>query len=254
VKLLEYAAAGAVPVVQRLTPYDGTLVEGLNGFGFSTGDDLVAVLDGLRVDSLVRRRVAASAYQYVAMQRLVPLRVQDRLQFYESLATKAFMDARPRFETFAAFAGASQSHRHLRLDFTLFERLVFEALVLGLQEQRRPEALAMLEQAAALAPDNVDVHIYTALFEAQKRKSLEQAVHKVPSSARAWLELGDVAFDEGDWRQALLSFQQAMALAPSYSVPWGKVAGVLARTGRHEQAERFALRARALSAAVTLEG
>ncbi|MDX2019508.1 MAG: glycosyltransferase [Deltaproteobacteria bacterium] len=252
VKLLEYAAAGAVPVVQRLAPYEATLIEGLTGFGFNTGEELVAALESLHADPSLRSAVASTAYKYVITQRVASSRAQDRLLFYDGLPHKPFADARPRFEVFADFAGATRAGRHLRLEFTLFERLVFEALVAGLQEQFGSTALTLLSKAAALAPDNVDVLIYMALFDAQKRRVLEQAVQKVPSSARAWLELGDAQFDEGDARQALLSFQQAMALAPSYALAWGKAAAVLARAGQHAQAECFALRARALSAAVDL--
>lgn len=253
VKLLEYAAHGAVPVVQRLAPYEAALTEGLTGFGFRDTGDLLTILSALHQDPKARGEVARSAYRYVSTQRLMSQNVDARLAFYEGLWASG-APARPSdnlFEDACAWPGAEPNGNHVRLGFSAYERLVYEALVTSQAREQTPAALPALRAAEALLPSEGTAARYLALFEPETRLArLEGLARRVSTSLSVWIDLGDARFDAGQVAGALEAFKHAARLAPRWSVPLGRLAAVLASQGAHAQAESFAVLARQNEAAV----
>ena len=83
VKFLEFAAQGAVPVVQRLEPYSSTVREGVTGFLFDTPNHLLALLDTLVASPALRQQVSTAACQYVVAERRLAQHAPRRLAFYQ---------------------------------------------------------------------------------------------------------------------------------------------------------------------------
>ena len=121
VKFLEYAACGAVPVVQATGPYLLSVKQGRTGFLFNTPDELISTLEHLASDASSRIAVSASARQYVLQERNYLDRGKDRVEFYRGLIPAKAGERND--EIIAAvehrWTSRRQGGKHLRASFQL---------------------------------------------------------------------------------------------------------------------------------------
>lgn len=78
-------------------------------------------------------------------------------------------------------------------------------------------------------------------------KAYQAAVHRWPESATAWLTLGNSAYGEKAWPQAVRAFQQAVKLAPQNSAAWNNLAYALLAEQRDDEALSAITHARTLA-------
>ncbi len=84
VKFLEYAVSGVVPVMAYLEPYTNSVDVGKTGFLFKDTSHLITILNQLLENTLLSRKIAKAARQYVIQERLQLQHRRDRLEFYSN--------------------------------------------------------------------------------------------------------------------------------------------------------------------------
>jgi SAM-dependent methyltransferase len=251
VKYLEYAAYGAVPVLQRLTPYLDSVKHGQNGFLFDTPAELAAVLERLVAQPDERSRVRQAAYVYVSEQRRQALHAAERLAFYAELLPQSPPGSNPKtlFSELAALARAEVSGRHVMLAHTRYESLLHDGLVLLQSGKDRDRGAAQLREAAQLEPTQSAPHLFLGA-QLQDQAELLAAVTKNPRSVQAVLALGAQQLEQGQFRPALERFMAAAELAPGYEMPFLQAALALERLGARKEASEFARMAEGMAAQV----
>ena len=221
VKFLEYAAHGAVAVVQRLEPYTASVRDGETGFLVDDGAQLVGVLDRLAAAPALRQQVAAAAYEYVRRQRLLEQHIHERLELYQA---------------------------HLRPDRRSEERLPPELRQLttlplqslpGLESrgvrhwQLDPHSPAERQFVEGLtAMDGTDLAPAVSAFA--------EATRLAPDYYQAWYYLGRCLSRQGRLAEAERAYQTAARINPFYSRPLralGDLHGALAADYRRRSAE-----------------
>ena len=91
-KFIESAGHGAV-VLASPTVYERTIVDGCTGCIYRDPEDFEQKLEGLIVNTYVRRTIARAAYQYVRENRLLSQHYMERVHAYRWLAAhKAELD------------------------------------------------------------------------------------------------------------------------------------------------------------------
>ena len=134
-------------------------------------------------------------------------------------------------------------------------RQMAEAGARAISEGRPDAALPLLEQAAALAPDDVKIRIDLgrALNNLQRlpaaRAAFEEAVHLDPKSAVAWNGLGHVCRRLGDMATAGEAFRCAVSLQPDTGRPMANLASVHLARGEIDEGLRLLRRAAAVDPA-----
>jgi 2-polyprenyl-3-methyl-5-hydroxy-6-metoxy-1,4-benzoquinol methylase/glycosyltransferase involved in cell wall biosynthesis len=253
VKFLEYAAFGAVPVVQRLAPYENSVVHGENGFLFASTPELIELLGRLVADPAERQRVRERAHAYVVQQRLQSAHAAERLAFYAELlpAAPAGGDAARLFGELAALAGAEVSGRHVMLHQTRYETLLHDGL-LSLQSGReRERGSSMLREAALLEPSQALPELLLGV-QLDAEPELRSALAKNPRSVQAALALGQHLLGRGQFKPALERFLGAAELAPGYEMPFAYAAHVMQKLGAPTEAAEFERIAQNMAQAVAV--
>jgi 2-polyprenyl-3-methyl-5-hydroxy-6-metoxy-1,4-benzoquinol methylase/glycosyltransferase involved in cell wall biosynthesis len=252
VKFLEYAGWGAVPVLQRLTPYLRSVKPGETGFLFEAADELIATLGRLVNDASERRRIRENARAYVAGQRLQSQHAAERLAYYDELLPADYRagEAEALFQQVSGWAGAETSGRHALLAHTRFETLLHDGLVLLQQPSGRARGEAMLREAARLEPQQAQPELVLGV-ELQSEAELGAALSKQPRSVQGLLALGSVLLARGQARAALERFLAAAELAPGYELPFAHAARAVAQLGGVKEAAEFENIAQTLARAVT---
>jgi glycosyltransferase involved in cell wall biosynthesis len=254
VKFLEYAAHGAVPVVQRLTPYLHSVRDGEAGFLFGGRTELFELLARLANDPAERRRVRRNAHRYVCEQRLITPHVSERLQFYEeTLAALARGapdgEAERAFEEICSWQGVERNGRHALLSATEFELLLFAGLVQLQHETTQLEGAAVLREAVRLEPSHALPELFLGV-QLGSATDLTNALAKNPRSVQALLALGWLELQAGSLRAGLGRFLAAAELAPGYELPYLRAAAALQALGATKDAREFEALAGAMAAAV----
>lgn len=199
VKFLEYAGYGAVPVVQRLTPYPSSVRDGETGFLFRGNDELVSVLSRLVRDPAERQRVRGNAHRYASTERVQAAHAGDRVAFYgELMALAADSSAAQRFAELAALEGAEVSGRHCLLAHGRFETLLFDGLLLVQQAASQQQGAELLREAARLEPQHPLPELYLGLA-LNAESELRKALHNNPRSVQALRALGSLSAAEGSF-------------------------------------------------------
>ena len=251
VKFLEYAAYGAVPVVQRLTPYLDSVKSGENGFFYATASELVALLTRLTSRAEERQRVRETAHAYVMSERLESAHAAERLAFYAELLPEAPPAAAPAraFAEIAALQGAEVSGRHAMLAHTRYETLLHDGLVALQSGPERERGVGLLREAVRLEP----LHALPELFlgvQLDSEPELLSSLSKNPRSVQATLALGAHYLERGKFRSALERFLAAAELAPGYEMPFLQAAVAVERLGGDKEAAEFQQIAQNLAHAV----
>jgi tetratricopeptide (TPR) repeat protein len=119
-------------------------------------------------------------------------------------------------------------------------------------ETTQPEGMGQrLERFARLQPESALANYYYAVSVWQQRKGpedtenstrvqslLEKAVHLDPKLGTAYLQLGILYAERRDWRQAVLSYQQATAADPELEEAHYRLAQAYRQTGEKLKAEQ----------------
>ncbi len=241
VKFLEYAGFGAVPIVQRLTPYLDSVKHGENGFLFADTAEMLALLSRLVADPHERRRVQKNAHDYVASERLQASHAPERLGFYTELLgdpSRASSEAEKFFAELVQLEGAEVSGRHVVLAHTRFESLLHNGLVAVQEKDERVRGAAMLREAAKLEP----THSFPELVlgaHLGSEADLRAALAKNPRSVQALLALGSHLLEHGQFMPALERFLAAAEIAPGYEMPFALAARAVERLGGVKEAAEF---------------
>lgn len=252
VKFLEYAAYGAVPLVQRLTPYLESVREGETGLFFESPEDLIRLLDRLVRDPDECRRIRENAYRYASTERRQGAHAAARVAFYEELgAGRGTSDVAALFAELSQLEGAECRGRHCVLTPTRFESLLHDGLLLLQQSAQEQRGAALLREAAALEPQQAQPELSLGL-QRRSETDLLAALAKNPRSVQALLALGRLLLDRAQFRGALERFLQAAELAPGYEMPFAHAAQAVAKLGGAKEAAEFERIARSLAEAVTL--
>lgn len=240
VKFLEYAAFGAVAVVQRLVPYVSTVQHGQNGFFYEDSSGLLQILGALVNDPSERQRVRERAHAYVSQHRLQAAHTAERLQLYAELLPNAPAGSEPaqRFAELASLEGAEVHGRHVTLTHTRYESALHDGL-LGVQNaETREQGAALLRTAAELEPALEAAHLYLGVG-LDSEQELLSALGKNPRSVQAALALGQHYLAHGALKPALQRFLSAAELCPGYEVPYVHAASVMQKLGALKEAAEF---------------
>ncbi len=253
VKFLEYAGWGAVPVVQRLAPYVGSVREGENGFLFDSTDGLISLLSRLLPDIVERRRVQRQAHAYVLAERLQGQHAAERLAFYAELMPEPAPGAEPArlFAELAALEGAEVSDRHVMLAHTRYETLLHDGLVLLQSGKERERGAALLREASQLEPTQALPDLFLGV-QLDAEAELGSALTKNPRSAQAALALGAHYLERGQYKQALERFLGAAELTPGYEMPFAHAARAMQKLGALKEAAEFERLAQTMAGNVAL--
>ncbi len=233
VKFVEYAAYGAVAVLQNLLPYQGAAVDGETACFFDRPEDLVARLAEFARSPDDCARLRATAYAQVSRDRRQSDHAAARVEYYASLnrVTDAPADAPARlFEELKSWRGAEVHGRHAVLGHTRVEQCLHDALVLAQHTQRHTEARSLLAEAARDCPALDLPHLYAGSLFADEGELLA-ALDRNPRSVTARLALGHVEASRGAMASALGHFIRAIELAPGYDEPYRLAAATAERLG-----------------------
>lgn len=253
VKFLEYAGFGAVPLVQRLTPYLDSVKHAENGFLFADFAEMLALLSRLVADPAERGRVQKNAHDYVVRERIQAPHAEDRLRFYAELASgradASTSEPEKFFAELAQLEGAEVCGRHVMLAHTRFESLLHDGLVAVQEKDERVRGAAMLREAAKLEP----AHPFPELAlgaHLGSEAALRAALAKNPRSIQALLALGSHFLERGQFMPALERFLAAAEIAPGYEMPFALAARAVAQLGGVKEAAEFERIATALAQSV----
>lgn len=251
VKFLEYAAFGAVPVLQRLVPYLDSVEHGENGFLFQNRTELLQLLERLVADGSERQRVRERAHAYVTGQRLQSAHAAERLAFYSELLPMPPKGSEPArlFAELAALEGAEVSGRHATLAYTRYESLLHDGLVLLQGQTERERGESMLREAASLVPSSELPELFLGV-QLDSEAELRAALGKQPRSVQAAMALGQHYVERQQFTPALERFLSAAEMAPGYEMPYAHAATVMRKLGAQKEAEEFERLAQGLAHAV----
>lgn len=243
VKFLEYAVSGVVPVMARLEPYQNTIKNNETGLLYKDTWELISLLERLVTEASLIERISQSARQYVLDERLQTERVRDRIDFYRGLSWDLY-GRNPgrslsceRYDKWAQYDGAKGNGRHLKLEGTLFENLLYHGLVLMQDNGKYERAKACFNQAEALQPKNYLPHLFSTPISPNPVDSLKKAIGLNPNSLKAWIMLGEAYSNEGNVSEAFKSFDAAAKILPDYEVPYNRAADLLLRIGENAKAD-----------------
>lgn len=245
IKFLEYAAAGVVPVVKHLRPYEESVVQGKTGFLYRDSDELISCLSRLARDPGLRAMVASAARDYVERQRMQKQDAGKRVAFYRHLLHATGNGKRdiPSFQgdflAWSALPGAVKDGGHLKLEPTRFELLLHDGLV-AMQTLRDSElARHLFQEASALVPQDYLPFLFSSSLSTDPIACLMGAIERRPLSVKAWTLLGEEFMKKGDPRKGLECLDTALRIYPRYEVPLLRAAEFLRKTGQSGQAERL---------------
>lgn len=250
VKFLEYAGFGAVPVVQRLAPYAGSVRHGDTGYFFGSTPELLRHLERLVGDPDERARVRQGAHHYVSSERQQAAHAAERLEFYDELSGSSVAgDAAGLFAELCGLEGAEVSGRHVMLSHGRFETLLHDGLVL-LQGGQPQRGVDLLREAARLEPQHPLPELFVGA-NLQSEPDLQLTLRKNPRSVQALLAQGALYHGQGQYKLALERFMAAAELAPGYEMPFAHAAQALEKLGAAKEAAEFERIAQSLAQAVT---
>lgn len=244
-KVLEYAAHGAVPVAQAVGPYPFCIEHGRTGFLFYNPEDLVATLDYLASDGSARARVSHAAREYVLRERNSIRHGKSRVEFYRSLIAEKggggnlpLRGAADAFAELKGCEGAIQTGRHLLLSRTRYE-LLLEAGELASSLGEHGKARNRFLEAIEMAPLQYMPYLLGARVFGDPIKTLRKALERNPDSLASYIQMGKAYQSNNMYRDALANFKAATAIFPEYELPYIESASCLREMGLMAEATRL---------------
>ncbi len=250
VKFLEYAGFGAVPVVQRLTPYLSSVKEGQTGFLFDSADQLVSLLTRLVRDPTERQRIRENAHRYATSERLQAAHAAERVAFYQQLSPSSDPNAAQLFTELCGLQGAEVSARHCLLAHSRFETLLHDGLVLLQEPSSREQGAEQLREASRLEPQHALPQLFVGMVSGSEQDLLA-ALSKNPRSVQALLALGAAYLSQGQFKPALQRFLAAAEIAPGYEMPFAYAAQTMQKLGAAKESAEFERMAENMARAVS---
>jgi len=121
----------------------------------------------------------------------------------------------------------------------------------GLNDQEKEKAADYFQQAIAIEPNFVPAYLglaeaYNLRVQGSKedvtirKRAAEKALSLDPNSSQALTELANIRWNDFDWRGAEQEYRQAVEIGPSDAEAHDELGGVLAATGRLDEALREA--------------
>lgn len=113
---------------------------------------------------------------------------------------------------------------------------------MALKQGQPADALAPLQKAVALAPDDVSFHNNLGIAyrgagrPAEAEQSYRRALALVPTYADGWFNLGNVLRDLGRHEEAADAFRRATDLKPGYAAAWNNLGNTLRALDRPQEA------------------
>lgn len=206
VKFLEFAAHGAVPVVQRLEPYC-RVQNSKTGFLFDSPQQLLTVLNTLIASPAMCQRLANAAHQYVYAERRIAQHVPKRLAFYQEQLARVQASYQPSQGIAEALARAS--------NMPLLSLPGWQSQSLGLAaNHHRLDLHTPAEQHSAAGVEAIQRGDFASACLA-----FAEAVRLDPSDAHATSFLGDCLLRQGRLPLAREALERAIALDPLLSRP-----------------------------------
>lgn len=242
VKFLEYAVHGVVPLLQNVAAYRHSIENERTGLYFDSTQELLSALERLLANPELRIKMGQATQRQVTERRTEREQAPRRLAFYRSLLPNAGGSAQGQdwLSRQAVRPELTRQGRLWTFEASPFERLLHDALVLGQQERRHAEALAMLEHASRLEPDCYLPHLYSAAFSITPIASLERALDHNPRSIKARVLLAEHQFAKKQFTAAATTLMKAAELCPSYDVPYARLARFMTQLGQVHEANSFA--------------
>ncbi|MFH1148479.1 MAG: hypothetical protein V1736_12340 [Pseudomonadota bacterium] len=254
IKFLEYAIHGVTPVLQDLEPYR-FVRNGDTGFLFKDPPGMMRILETLKDDIEVRKRVSQSAWEYVLKARLQRDHAGERLEFYRSrIGTlqgkrKEQHDKLLFFQDLCNIEGAVQNGRHLRLMPTEFEDLLYDGMVIS-QEGKDPLVpRTLFKKASQLEANNYLPYLFGAPCSEDPVASLERAVKCNCRSLKSWILMGEYHAQKKQITEAFRCFDKAAAIFPEYELSYLRVAALLSVIGLRREADQLYQKAQTLESA-----
>jgi superkiller protein 3 len=114
------------------------------------------------------------------------------------------------------------------------------------QQEKIPQAIAMLSRAIELAPDNASAHIYLALARYERVSDrrelglvidgLRQGISLDPRNGLAYYYLGALLSDQGNLEEAIAAYRTALELGERTSLVYYYLGNTLSDQGNLEEA------------------
>lgn len=242
IKFVEYAAFGAVPLLQDFGPYREAVLPGGTRYLFRDARELRHALDRLSSGKDLRAEIRRCARTYVEKSRLENLHAPERFRFYRSLAgtpagTEDGRKDRPPLRGYVPFTE------------TAFEKALYNGLVLLDRGENPGEARRFFLEAAAISPDHYLPPLFLSRCSPDPAAELGKALERNPRSLRARIFLGEALANKEDFPAALAAYQNAIERCPGYDVPYRRAADLLSRLNMNKEAENLRRAAAALNPA-----
>jgi tetratricopeptide (TPR) repeat protein len=220
VKFVEYATHGVVGIYPAMECYH-TVVDGQTGLIYRSEKELVAHLDRLLADAVLRQRIREQAHAYVAQNRRLENHVHKRLEFYRSLQA-GVQPPRALCLSPEVMSAAERDERYLRLGRGAPE----DTFVAWLGKPTSPEGIEAMGRIVTRHPRYLQALVMLAGMLNEKRRTQEavqvlaQALEIAPGHPRALAELGRSCFLNKDYAAARQYLEQALNIAPYFQMAW----------------------------------
>jgi len=241
IKFVEYAAAGAAAVIRKMDPYEESARHGENAMVFENGSQMADCLERLCRDWPFLMRLAKTARDYVARNRLQRDHVQERLDYYARSYPPDNQPSRKEdcFSRWSHTKGAVVNGRRLQLRPTRFEQLLHDGLVMMQVQKDSAAARRLFEEATQMEPRNYLPHLFGAQISPDPIASLHKALELRADSLKAGIMLGEQHARALRIREAMEAFEAVARLFPEYEVPYLRAADLLERINQKAEARKL---------------
>lgn len=232
VKFIEYAAFGALPLLQDLAPYRDPDLPGGTRYLFQDPRELPPILDQLLSRPELRREICERARTYVAENRREDRHARERIQFYRGL-----LRAKRSPEETGALRGL---RGYVPYTATAFEQHLYNGLVY-LETQEKPDAArGHFLEAEKLIPNHALPPLFLSQCSGDPIGDLRRSLERNPRGLKARMLLGEAYARKGDAVAALGVYQEMIEQCPGYDLPYRRAAELLSRLNMTREAESLA--------------
>ncbi len=237
IRFVEYAAHGAVPVLQDMAPYRDDAVTGGTRYLFKHSGELVHILDQLASKPDLCRDIRQKAWAYVKERRLESGYARARMDFYCGL-----FKASPSHPQNAA--PGSQERRRAVDAFrgyvpdlgTAFEESLRHGL-LCLENDAPNEARRHFRHAEKMVPGHFLPPLFLSRCCADPIGELKKSLERNFQGLNARMQLAEIHGQRGNFPEALTVYRDAIQLCPEYDAPYRRSSEILWRLNMKKEAE-----------------
>ncbi len=232
VKFIEYAAFGALPLLQDLAPYRDPSIPGGTRCLFKDPRELPHVLDQFLSRPELRKQICGCARTYAARNRLEDQHARERIRFYCSLFRTKVSSGKKG--TISALQG------YVPYAGTAFEQNLYNGLVC-LETRESPDAArAHFLEAEKRVPGHFLPPLFLSRCSGDPIGDLHRSLERNPRGLKARLLLGEAYAQKGDAVAALGVYKEMIEQCPGYDLPYRRAAELLSRLNMKKEAESLA--------------